>query len=122
MPPENDTTSMTVEEINNGSDGTTENSNSVVNNQKKGNEVRFEDDTIHTIFRSRERFSKRDQLKSHQVRRMQHVAAFPAKITLFWSFGANFIKNKPLTPIDVEISEDMLGRSKHLSTHVSALS
>ena len=63
VPPENDTTSTTVEGINKGSNGTTESSNSDINNQKKGNEVRVEDDAIDTISKSRDRFSKSDQFK-----------------------------------------------------------
>ena len=86
-----------------------------VNNTKKVNEVRFEDDETCTMSKSRYMFSKRHQLKADQVIRLQHVAAFLAKITLLCSFGINCIKNNPMTPEDAEISENMLGLIKCLS-------
>ena len=78
--------------------------------------MRFEDGAIDTISKSRDRFSKIDQLKEDYVRRLQHVAAFPAKIKLLYPFGTTGIKNNPSIPRDVKISDDILERSKHLSS------
>ena len=47
----------------------------VVRSDKK---VQFSD-AIDTIAKSRERFSKRDQLRGYRVRRLQHVDGFPAE-------------------------------------------
>ena len=85
VPLENDATRMT------------ENSNSDDNSQKKGNEVRFEDDAIDTTSKSRDSFSKRDQLKADQDIHLQNVAAFPTNITLLCSFSTNGVQNKLLT-------------------------
>ena len=73
-----------------------------------------ERDAIDAVARSRDRFSKRDQLKADMVRRVQHVAACPSDATLIYSFSTNGIKNNPLTKRDVETCDAMLGCSKHL--------
>jgi len=73
-----------------------------------------EEDVIDTVARSRDKFSKRDQLRVDLVQHPQHVAAFPSDAMLIYSFTTNGIKNNPLTTRDVEICNEMLGHSKYI--------
>jgi hypothetical protein len=68
-------------------------------------------DAIDTIDISKQRFSKRDQLRASRVRRFQHVAAHPSDETIIYSAMTNGIKNSPITKRDVKMTYVMLGRS-----------
>jgi hypothetical protein len=70
-------------------------------------------DAIDTIEKSKQKFSKRDQLRASRVRRFQHVAAHPSDETIIYSAMTNGIKNSPITKRDVKMAYDMLGRSKY---------
>jgi hypothetical protein len=71
------------------------------------------DDAIDTITKSKNNFSKRDQLKASRVRRFQHVAAHPSDETLIYSAMTNGIKNNPITKRDIAMAVDMLGKSRY---------
>ena len=73
-----------------------------------------EEDAINTIACSRDKFSKRNQLRADLVRRLQHVAVFPSDAMLIYSFTTNRIKNNPLTTRDVEICNEILDHSKYI--------
>ena len=72
-------------------------------------------DAIDTVKKSRARFSRRDQLRADRVRRLQHVAGFPSDETLTHSVVTNGIENNPISKRDVQICQEMLGRSKCIS-------
>jgi hypothetical protein len=74
------------------------------------NEVK---DAIDTVEKSKQKFSKRDQIRADRVRRFQHVAAHPSDETIIYSAMTNGIKNSPITKRDVKMAYDMLGRSKY---------
>ena len=76
--------------------------------------VRFAD-AIDTEEKSRDRFSKRDQIKADRVRRLQYVAGFPSDETLMYSILTNGIKNNPISRRDVMICKEMLGKSRHVA-------
>jgi hypothetical protein len=66
-------------------------------------------DAIDKIEKSKQKFSKRDQLRASRVRRFQHVAAHPSDETMIYSAMTNSIKNSPITKRDVKMAYDMLG-------------
>jgi hypothetical protein len=70
-------------------------------------------DAIDTVEKSKQNFSKRDQLRASRVRRFQHVAAHPSDATIIYSAMTNSIRNSPITKRDVKMAYDMLGRSKY---------
>jgi hypothetical protein len=71
------------------------------------------DDAIDTVTKSKNNFSKQDQLKASKVRRFQHVAAHPSDQTLIYSAMTNGIKNNPITKREVVMALDMLGKSRY---------
>ena len=75
--------------------------------------ARIMKDAIDTVEKSKQNFSKRDQLRANRVRRFQHVAAHPSDETIIYSAMTNGIKNSPITKRDVKMAYDMLGRSKY---------
>lgn len=76
--------------------------------------VIIEKDAIDTIEQSCGRFSKRDQLKADIVQWFQHVVAFPLDTTLIYSVMMNSIKNSSFTKKDIDISNNILGKSKYV--------
>ena len=70
-------------------------------------------DAIDTVEKSKQNFSKKDQLRANRVRRFQHVAAHPSDETIIYSAMTNSIKNSPITKRDVKLAYDMLGKSKY---------
>ena len=70
-------------------------------------------DAIDTIKKSKENFSRKDQLRANRVRRFQHVAAHPSDDTIIYSAMTNNIKNSPITKRDVKMACDMLGKSRY---------
>jgi hypothetical protein len=70
-------------------------------------------DAIDTVEKSKQNFSKKDQLRADRVRRFQHVAAHPSDETIIYSAMTNSIKNSPITKRDVKMAYDMLGKSKY---------
>ena len=72
------------------------------------------EDAIKTVTKSRDRFSKRDQLRANRVRRLQHVASFPSDEILKY-LVTNSIKNNPITVRDIKMCVDMLGKSRYIA-------
>jgi hypothetical protein len=66
-------------------------------------------DAIDTVEKSKQNFSKKDQLRAARVRRFQHVAAHPSDETIIYSAMTTSIKNSPITKRDVKMAYDMLG-------------
>ena len=58
-------------------------------------------------------FYKRDQLWADKVRRLQHVSGFPSDKTLVYSVMTNDIRNNPISRRDIQICDEMLGKSVH---------
>ena len=81
---------------------------------QNGKRVRFAD-AIDTIAKSRDRFSKRDQLAADRVRRLHHVSGFPSDDALVYSVLTNGIKNNLISKRDMIICKDMLGKSRHVA-------
>ena len=59
------------------------------------------DFTIDAVEKSKQNFTKRDQLRAGRVRRFQHVAAHPSDETIIYLTITNSIKNNPITKRDV---------------------
>ena len=72
-------------------------------------------DAIDTVAKSRTRFSKRDQIRTDRVRRLQHVTGFPSDETTLYSVSTNGIKNNPISRRDVQTCYDVLGKSKYVA-------
>jgi hypothetical protein len=71
------------------------------------------EEAIDTVEKSKNNFSKRDQLRASRVRRFQHVAAHPSDETLIYSAMTNGIKNNPITKRDIAMALEMLGKSRY---------
>ena len=68
-------------------------------------------EAIETITRSQSKFSKRDQIWADKVRRLQHVSGFPSDEKLVYSVMTNDIRNNPISRRDIQICDEMLGKS-----------
>ena len=73
----------------------------------------IEEPYIAVVSNSNKHFSKRRQVKSDTVRRFQYVAVFPSNSTIIRSLNTNGIKNSPISQRDTEISQEILGPSRH---------
>ena len=112
--PESDVTGVTQNDDDEGTDDS-ETTGVFVNKANEGIEsnekkVRFQE-AIGTVMGGRSKFSKRDQIRADKVRRLQHVAGFPSDETLVYSVMTNGIRNNPISKRDIEICNEMLGRS-----------
>ena len=70
-------------------------------------------DAINTEKKSRERFSHCNQQKADKMRRFQHDSEHSSDTTSIYAAVTNGIKNSPFTKRDVELTVEMLGRSKY---------
>ena len=70
-------------------------------------------DSADTVVKRKNRFSKRDWRKADTVRRFQHVAGYLSDQTISCSVGANGVKNITISHLDVAITKDFLGPSRH---------
>ena len=68
-------------------------------------------EAIETIRGSRDRFSKRDQLRADRVRRLQHVSGFLSDQTIAYSLITNGIRNNPISKRDADVCDGMLGKN-----------
>ena len=78
-------------------------------------------DAIYTVEISRSRFSKTDQLQVDRVRSLRRVAAFPEYSTTSYAVHNNSLRNNVISERDMDVCNDMLGRSKCVSQGIRTM-